>query len=339
MEIELVQRLRHISIRRGATKLKTVHVMVGIPASGKSTISKKREYRNPKSIRLSSDEIRMSLATDNNVEVFEKMNAKLRKEIDGSEYDNIYYDATNINRRRRRSLYRNIKSWNKDIHVNIIFMSIPYATAIVRNSLRDENSQVPDDVILRMHRQLQIPRIGVDCDSIEITGIPIFSGDVDMYVRDIDKVENAFKYMNSQWAMEIALSDTPHDCLPWHKESVFEHINMAISNSSTQTMKEISLFHDLGKGICKVKDKTGYATYRNHADVGAHYHLNFTMLTKRQSLEAERDLEVGEAIHQHMNFHNKLGRKNIINNRLTDEVIKLACEFSKIDSVSKIYDN
>lgn len=321
--------------------MKTVNVMVGIPASGKSTYSMAREGNEPNSIRLSSDDIRRSLSTKDNSEVFAEMNNRLRKELDGDKHDTIYYDATNINRKRRRSLYRNIKSWNKEVHVNIIFMSIPYATALVRNSTRSEISKVPDDVILRMHRQLQVPRVGVDCDRFEVVGLPIFE-EVSEVVENPTIVENIFNNMNHSnksrhWVAELWLSNTEHSCPPWHLEDVFTHINMCIENSSSPNLKQVALFHDLAKGITKEKDETGYATYRGHADVGAHYLLNYLGLTKYiGSSIPDHELDKVEVVHQHMNAHNELGQKNIQNNRLSESVQHNLRIFAEIDSMSKI---
>lgn len=313
-----------------------VNVMVGVPGSGKSTLIEKLRSPDKKESILSSDEIREVFELKNNSKVFEKMNSFLRDMVKEEELDTIFYDATNVNRRRRRSLYRNIKNWNKKTHVNIIFNSIPLSTAIERNSTRPEEDRVPFHVVKRMHRQLQIPRIGVDCDTLQVAGIPIFNSDVNYKFDNINTVEDFVKTTDERWKMELMLSDTPHDCKPWHLESVFEHINLAINNSYRKDLEIIALLHDLGKGIAKQVDKTGYATYRGHASVSAHYYLNMVALSGGRTELTEKEQDIAESIHQHMNMHNKLGKKNIRNNRLTDEVIILADEFSEIDSISKI---
>lgn len=320
--------------------MKTVHVMVGIPASGKSTYAKEKESENDRSIRLSSDDIRSNLETSDNSEVFEVMNNKLRDAINSNEYDDIYYDATNINRRRRRGLYRNIKSWDSEVNVDIIFVSIPYSTAIERNFTRDENEKVPDDVVLRMHRQLQVPRIGVDCDSMYIIGIPIFK-EVSDVVENPTRVENIFNNMNHSnksrhWVAELWLSNTEHNS-KWHVENIFTHINMCIENSYNKDLKQIALFHDLGKGICKETREDGYSSYFSHADVGAHYYLNYIGLTKYLGRTIpDHELDRIEATRQHMLFHDVIGEKNKMNNILNNRILQLGKEFAEIDDMSKI---
>lgn len=317
-------------------KMRTVHIMVGIPGSGKTTLAIERFGLYGDSRYLSSDVIREELETNDNAEVFQRMNHELMFELKSGNSRDIYYDATNVSRRRRRGLYINIKAWSRDTEINIIFVSVPLKTAIENNKNRSGKAKVPEDVILRMHRQLQVPRIGVDCDRFEVVGLPIFEDSFYGKSENIESVGDIMNYVTGEWKSEISLTDTEHDCPPWHLEDVFTHINMAIKNSEGTTMKTISLFHDLGKGVCKVKGETGYATYRNHADVGAHYFLNYITLTRSLYIDPERDLDVLETIHQHMNFHNKLGRKNVMNNRLNDAVIMMGHRFAEIDGISKI---
>lgn len=319
-----------------------VYITIGIPASEKSTYSKNRvEDINGKAIRFSSDDIRKAYNKPDHAEVFRIMRKGLREAVESNYYDEIYYDATNVNRKRRRSLYREIKSWDKEVEVFGVFFSIPLFESLKRNSKRNADEKVPEHTILRMHRQLQVPRVGVDCDEIIVKGIPIFEevGDV---VENPTRVENIFNNMNHSnksrhWVAELGLSNTEHSCPPWHLEDVFTHINMCIENASSPNLKQVALFHDLAKGITKEKDETGYATYRGHADVGAHYLLNYLGLTKYiGSSIPDHELDKVEVVHQHMNAHNKLGQKNIRNNKLSKAVQLNLRVFAEIDSMSKI---
>lgn len=319
-----------------------VFITVGIAGSGKSTWVKERMKDGSKrSIKFSSDEIRNSIEGLMHADVFGMMSRGLESCLDSGIFDEIYYDATNINRKRRRGLYRNIKSWDKDAEVVIVFFSVSYNYAKEMNSKRIGNARVPDDVIFRMHKQLQIPRINVDCDSFEVVGVPIFK-----YVEAVEESEDSEDLLMDvflgdgypQWWDEVSsIVDMEHDCLPHHTESVMEHIDMCIRNAKGYEMKQIARFHDLGKGITKIVDETGYGAFRGHADVSAHYFLNYLALTKYEGeLIPEFELDVAETIYQHMNGHNDLGQKNIRNNRLTDTVIKLISDFAKIDEISRI---
>lgn len=319
-----------------------VYITIGIPTSGKSTHSKNRVKNiNGKAIRFSSDDIRKAYNEPDHAEVFRIMRKGLREAVESNYYDEIYYDATNVNRKRRRSLYREIKSWDKEVEVFGVFFSIPLFESLKRNSKRNADEKVPEHTILRMHRQLQVPRVGVDCDEIIVKGIPIFE-EVSEVVESPTRVENIFNNMNHSnksrhWVAELWLSNTEHSCPPWHLEDVFTHINMCIENASSPNLKQVALFHDLAKGITKEKDETGYATYRGHADVGAHYLLNYLGLTKYiGSSIPDHELDKVEVVHQHMNAHNELGQKNIRNNRLSEAVQLNLRIFAEIDSMSKI---
>lgn len=329
--------------------MKKVYVMVGAPASGKSTyVSENKKH----SYIISSDDIRnMNSAWSDrftkeqkergsltHTEVFDIMRNSLKMAVqDKSGFiDDIYYDATNTNRRRRRALYRNIKSWSKDVHVEIIFFSLPVLELIERNKKRVGIAKVPEHVIFRMHKNLQVPRIGVDCDEFEVIGTPIFK-------EVVDSVENPHSYYDLfdnvnglNWRTELATTNVEHDCC-YHLESIPEHINMCINNSDTSDLKQIALFHDLGKGITKKMNAEGVASYIGHAGVSAHYFLNYLALTKYKGDSIpEYELDLLCAIYQHMNFHGEMGKKNIKNNRLTKEVLSLGMRFSEIDSISRI---
>lgn len=316
----------------------TVHVMVGVAGSGKSTYVKKEIENDKRSIRLSSDYIREAMPEirDDNSEVFRVMNSALKTHIKDGYFKDIYYDATNTTRKRRRALYRNIKSWNNNVDVAIVFFSVPYFEAVKRNNLREGKERVPEHVILRMYRQLQVPRFNVDCDIFKVIGVPMFSRYSDDFYSP-NRIEDVFNYINDEWVDEVSMTDTEHDCPPHHLEDVFTHINMAISNADTPQLKRLAFWHDLGKGITKVKDETGCATFRGHADVSAHYFLNYLYFTKNvaEGIQ-EHDFDELSVIRQHMNFHNDMGKKNIRNNLLTDGILKLGEEFAEIDSISKI---
>ena len=316
-----------------------VYITVGVPSSGKSSWSKERVSRDGvKTIRFSSDDIRDAVPDLTHAEVFGMMQKGVRSCLESGLYDEIYYDATNINRKRRRGLYRNIKSWDKNAEVIIRFFSVSYEYAKHMNKKRTGNARVPNDVILKMHRQLQVPRLNVDCDRFEVTGIPVFDN-----LRHIEESMTTQELLlnaspNDGWWTEISMIiDMEHQCPPHHLESVMEHIDMCIKNADTKVLKQIARFHDLGKGITKIIDNSGYATYRGHSDVSAHYFLNYLALTKYKDKDIpEFELDILETIMRHMDMHNELGKKNIRNNNLTDKIIGLGTEFAKIDDKSRI---
>lgn len=341
-----------------------LYVLVGVAGAGKSTHAEdlltSYEFGDGLATRLSSDEYRIKLFDSlkegnkkgNDSIVFNELHKDLKSLIESGEHDAIIYDATNINRRRRRALYRNVKQWSKgEIEVEIVYFSMSLRELLLNNEYRKDNEPhkvVPDDVIERMYKNIQVPRIGADCDKLTVLGKPMF--DYDILHMELRKGVNFTKaiYTSSIGNMgnELLGVFEPHDCAPHHLESIDEHIDMCVDNAivnggGSETWAKIiriAEFHDLGKAITKKmveKDGMTKATYRGHAEVGANYYLNFLQFGRR-SFEIEDELDTVEAIRQHMNEHNGLGEKNIKNNNLNSEVIRLCKIFAEIDNKSRI---
>lgn len=86
-------------------RIPTFVMMVGLPASGKSTYAKELA-EEMKAVICSSDAIRKELYDDensqnNNEEVFKLLHSRIKECL--REGKNVIYDATNINSKRRRA--------------------------------------------------------------------------------------------------------------------------------------------------------------------------------------------------------------------------------------------
>lgn len=314
-----------------------VIILAGIPASGKSTWAKDF-FKSHRGTHLSSDHIRFIMERTTgewtNAEVFETMRENLFHSIK-EEREFVVYDATNINRKRRRGLYREIKQKYPDTHVEIKFFSISAYDAMGRNSLRDKKERVPHDVVWKMYKNYQVPRKGVDCDSFEVLGLPIFEK------GDFKNYDDLFiKVIGMGHSLEMLGNMEDHSCPPWHLETIEEHLNLALNNADDD-LKEVALFHDLGKSFCRETDKTGYSTFRGHANLSSHYFLNYLAFTKYKDEEIpEFELENVEVIIRHMDlFGDGLGNKNIRNNKLNEKIVDKLNRFNIIDKESRITEN
>ena len=130
------------------------YMLVGIPASGKTTTSRVikqilenegREY-----IYLSSDDLRVEMFGDvnhqeNNGELFNEMNKRTREALEKG--INVIYDATNINRRRRIGLLQQLP---KDTKKYVVYLATDYNVALQNNEKRDR--VVPKHVIEQMYK-------------------------------------------------------------------------------------------------------------------------------------------------------------------------------------------
>lgn len=313
--------------------------MVGAPGTGKSTWIKNNGEKNSK--LLSSDNIRMELfgelkqGGDASKEVFYTLHSRLINGICNGKEETIYYDATNLSRKRRRGIYSVIKAKKPDAVVHTVYMSMPLDKVLERNNKRTGEKRVPDAVVIRMYKNQQVPRIGVDTDTVEVVGEPITHDTMNTHYTD---VEGFMEYVTPVWKDELSKVFTPHDCLPWHVESVDEHINMAIKNAMEEslTLSRVALFHDLGKGVTKeFKEGSEKASYNSHASVSSSYLLNYFYFLREGKITVE-DWEDIETIHQHMNAHDGIGAKNARNNKLDESTLNKIEDFKKIDSVSKV---
>lgn len=317
-------------------------IMVGVPGSGKSTYIDL--FKGKRDKVFSSDAYRIGMFGDlregnkHNEEIFKALHTDMFAEIKYGASDKVFYDATNLNRRKRRAIYTQAKQANKDIKVKIVYIHLPLETVQKQNMAREGLFKVvPENKVTQMYINQQVPRIGVDCDTFDVVGKRLIDTKKRVYFKSLERLMEA---VSDDWVEELKNVYTPHDCRPWHLEDVNEHIQMAMDNSTIYhpELREVALFHDLGKGVTKVKGLDGYATYFGHANVSASYLLNYVYFTS-SGHPSKHDLELVETVYQHMNAHQGLGAKNIRNNKLTESVIEKCTNFAKIDSMSRTAEN
>lgn len=147
----------------------TLYLMVGIPASGKSTFSKKFVEDNPHVHRISSDEIRFELTGSEqdqtkNSEVFNALFGRVHGKLSNNK--SVIVDATNIKRKDRKKFITIAEQYNADVVV--IDIKIPLAKAIEFNNNRDR--KVPEYVLKKMFASYQEP-----CYSEGITNIIVIN--------------------------------------------------------------------------------------------------------------------------------------------------------------------
>lgn len=141
---------------------KKLYIMCGPPASGKTSFVKNRIRIKP-GIHISRDEIRYSLLKDNEnyfsheKTVFQIYVSKIQEALDNPRGpEDVYADATQINRKSRKKLLDALDLTNVDT-IFIIVMSVSFLTLIERNNKRDGKAKVPEDAIKRMLRSQDIP--------------------------------------------------------------------------------------------------------------------------------------------------------------------------------------
>jgi predicted kinase len=257
-------------------------MLVGLPASGKSTLAEKLS-KEENAIVLSSDKLREELFNDvnnqdNNGQLFEIMNSRANKLIQQGK--NVIYDATNINRKRRKHLINHVVKADENI---VYYINNHVMTANYRDENR--NRTVGKEVIYRMYKNLQIPVENEGWNQIIYTEHPSkyfekFRKEYELTVKSGLDHDELFKQLGKMIPEFRDITDLPQDST-YHSFSVSRHtyyVYKTIFNLYNKEDKLImlwaTLFHDLGKAFCKSfvnhkGEENKYAHFIGHENVSS----------------------------------------------------------------------
>lgn len=249
---------------------------VGISGSGKTYWSAAYCTQNSRTVHHSSDIIRGELYGDeddqiHNAEVFEEMKKRTFASLMNG--DNVVYDATNLNRKRRKGLLKEIKTKFKGIETQaVIFAALPQSAIGAQQS---RERKVLKEVIYRQVKQFQVPIYQEGFTHIELVNMTPCGAE-------------SFLRQNI----------IPHDS-KWHtKENIIDH--MIHTGDAAAQMGEESIliaaarYHDIGKSFCKTVDEDGEAHYRSHENVSAYFIL------MDESIPFSHRLNISMLINYHM---------------------------------------
>ncbi|WP_228059041.1 AAA family ATPase [Nostoc sp. LEGE 06077] len=130
-------------------------ILIGLPGSGKSTVAKQLIAECPQMQLISTDAIRGQLFGDEIIQgpwflVWQEVERQLQQTINVNQ--SVVFDATNAQRSHRRELI----AFTRDLgftQIVGVWVITPVWLCLARNKRRDR--RVPEEVILRMHRQLR----------------------------------------------------------------------------------------------------------------------------------------------------------------------------------------
>ena len=246
--------------------------------------------------------------------VFKKLFALLERGLDA------VFIAPNCSRMSRAHLYREVKSRFPGVRVVVVLVHVPLADILKRSS------GVSASHVRGEYLGLQIPRVGVDCDTFTLQ-TPDFSA----YLPEINQ-----SYL------------APHNS-PYHVESIAEHVALTVHNAKAHSMPvlvDIAAFHDLGKSVARTpqdlsRPSSAYiaSIYGSHDQYAGHENVSavYWMIAHKDCLDAHA-LFVAEAIFHHMQAHRGFTDKYINRHHLTGDLLETARAFAQIDSSSKIVD-
>ena len=250
----------------------TVCMLIGLPASGKSTYAKEMAQKN-NAIIISTDKIRKELFGDEAIQENEQYNSNTVFSLAYSEIKiamlegkDIIFDATNINRKKRKyfleilskEYFWSLRNTDYDYSFQAILIATPYEKCLQNNLER--RRVVPEEVIKRMMTNFEVPIYKEGWDNIEVV--------------------RPFKYWymvgyNNYFSYYWDRVDIPHDCEPYHTGTIGEHIDAVCDEMKKADENfgfcQVGLFHDIGKPYVKAYNpKKGRCTYYNHGNISAY---------------------------------------------------------------------
>ena len=240
-------------------------MLVGIPASGKSTLTNK--YKEKGYTILSSDEIRYQIAKEKmynpyDNEVIGELNRTVFEYVRKTTFNllkegkSVVFDATNLGRKKRKNFLSNINR-TKCKKICVLFIT-PREICIERNKQREGYARVPDEAMENMLRNFECPYYWEGWDEI----IPI-----------INETSYTFPFDETVGFNQ----DNPH-----HTYSLFDHMDIArrygVDNNYPDHIVKALKYHDIGKLYTKAfKNRRGETTeiahYYGHENYSAYLYL------------------------------------------------------------------
>lgn len=247
----------------------------GLPGSGKSTWAKLMQKEGY--YWLSSDKIRKAVHMSNQ-DLFNSMNQTAIRLL--KEGKNVVYDATNLGRRHRMNSLSRIKAKCPSAFCRIELFIVPFNVQEERNHNRDLDEVVPEEVIDKFKRSMQLPQYFEGWDSIHINEGSI--GEWFNYEKCID-----FNQRN-----------------PYHDLTLSQHMNKTYSLAKERgygaIVKAAAIFHDIGKVLTQTIDENGVAHYYGHENVGAYLFLLCYLFFNGSECDYDKCADIIFLINYHM---------------------------------------
>lgn len=312
-------------------------MMVGIVGSGKSTISDELMQGRDDVAYVSSDAIREELSgdvnnQDINGEVFATMLTRTKQYL--ADRISVIYDATNISRKKRTGLLQQLP---KNVKKVALYVATPYEVAVERNANRER--KVPEEVIERMYKNMQIPIESEGWDKIVIEYTDdVIETDLPKQFTDAIRVGvllgregyQLMEFLASYFEDFFKVYDLPQDS-KWHSFSVSRHIyhvyKYVLDNyegDDKELMLWTALLHDIGKAFCKTfisrkGEEMRYAQFIGHEYVGSQLAVNFL---KALNFEDEFIHAVATLIQFHMYLLDEKANRNKLKQRVGEDFFK-----------------
>lgn len=303
-----------------------LYVMVGLSASGKSTIAKEIAEKNNAEI-VSTDAIRGEICPEGvsdqsmNEEVFKIFHKRICGNLMADR--NVIADATNITMKSRRAIFEAIK--NIECYKIAYVMTKEFINCFIDNSSREY--PVPRDVLYRQMNKFQIPFIEEGFDEIVIHKTKPIDISTSFFF-DIAEKMNGFDQKN-----------------PHHTLDLLTHCSLAKDKFKKKIGYLWSEYpiaaglHDVGKLFTQTfdVDDMSVAHYYRHENVGSYYLLSHEQHFRAIGYTDEELLNILFLVNYHMmpfSWTSKEAHKKW-KRRFGDNKYKLLIDFNKCDINAK----
>lgn len=292
----------------------TLRIMIGLPASGKSTYCS--EWHDNGWIVNSSDAIREELYGNEDVQSHNDVifNTMLRRTLAALATGvNCIYDATNLVAKRRANLIKEIRRHYPDTRIEAIVMATPYSECLKRNLARERH--VPAGVILAMMKRFEMPAEWEGFDEIRVYG-----NEKPSNINIANELIKIAEHMNH---------DNHH-----HSLTVGHHMQKAYTLYTTKNMCNYNysigqaiLYHDLGKIYCKSftnfrGEPTDEAHFYGHENVSTYLYLTLLSVADINGTLRPCDKLTINLIQHHMCYFKDEKYLEKVRERYGDEFMK-----------------
>lgn len=265
-----------------------LYIMVGLSASGKSTIAKKLAKEND-CVIVSSDSIRGEICEGgvidqtNNGEVFKIFYKRIREYLKAGR--NVIADATNLTVKARRSLLGSVAG----ISCNRIAYIIPKP---VEQCIEDniyKEYPVPHHLIQKQMMNFQIPFMEEGLDEIVLHRFEnAYVNDV--FISDCFEKMDGFEQKNPYHTMDLGR----------HCKFTYEKF-IGMEKYTDTEYAFAAKIHDVGKLFTQKFDDNGVGHYYQHENVGCYYLLsNLESVRRYGDYSDEQLLNILFLVNYHM---------------------------------------
>ncbi|OWA33363.1 phosphohydrolase [Saccharibacillus sp. O16] len=260
--------------------MNTIHMLIGIPGSGKSVYARKLE-KATRGVIVSSDAIRLRLfggesKQKNTYVIFDEAFREIGQVLATGR--DVIFDATNVDRDRRSKFLKRFADCAVEAH----FFDTPYE--IAQRRIAGRKRKLDDKILTKYAKNLQFPLLGEGFAAVHLVHTPD-EASADHALLERAEVEQLLHQQAGHDELFTCLSRHPlfaqmigydqgnpfHSrTLSQHTYAVLEYVHAFYEEEDRLAMQWTALLHDIGKPFCKVwKESRSYYSYFGHEHVSA----------------------------------------------------------------------